>query len=161
MEKVQELYAGIYSVYRGVTAPNLGRSVVRASRQTRGTRRRGFEIFLCRTRRSRDAEVCAAGRPSTSFPPPGHVSTRCSPDLFRAADSARKRLRSTRLTVAFGLLEIANVSYRNVNPFFPSGKSSSLADTCSGASTRTENCAKCKNTCIASVDEVVILFEKV
>lgn len=63
--------------------------------------------------------------------------------------------------VAFGLLEIANVSYRNVNPFFPSGKSSSLADTCSGASTRTENCAKCKNTCIASVDEVVILFEKV
>lgn len=56
--------------------------------------------------------------------------------------------RSTR-PPSFGLLEIANVSFRNVNPFFPSGKSSGLADTCSGASTRTENCGKCKNTCSA------------
>lgn len=66
----EQALCGFYS--RGLYRTESRKIVVRAKP---GDPPRGFEIFLCRTQRSRDAQVCAlpAGRPSTSFPAPARL----------------------------------------------------------------------------------------
>lgn len=121
--------------------------------------RRAVSRYFCAERNAREMHkyaLCACrsvGRPSTSASLHRHVPTRCSPDLFRAVDSARKIVpvrpesATTRVRSVCCTCPPLNRSSVKLTPFLENLiESSRECGTCSsGASMHTEGRAKCKN----------------